>query len=88
MDGGYASKFGNHVKDNAADIICEGTDPPCDVLLLLTRLLGLDPPFILYFPRVHYRIFTRPLRYGKPCSPECDVPRVDVVTLEEKSILC
>lgn len=56
-------------------------------LLLLTGLLGLDPPFILYFPRICYRTFTRLLRYGEPCSPGCDESWGEVFTLGEKSIL-
>lgn len=90
IDGSYVSKLGNLVKDNATDIICEPTCHPCNgfsSLHYFTRPAGLDPPFILYFPRICYRTFTRLLGYGDPCSPGCDESWRDVFTLGERSIL-
>ena len=84
IDGSYVSKIGNVVKDSATDIICESTDSLRDIL---TCLLGLDPPFILYFPRVCYRSFSRLVGYGQPCSQGCGETWSDVFSLGEKSIL-
>jgi hypothetical protein len=53
----------------------------------VTVLSGLDPPFVLYFPRVCLRTFARLIGYGKPCSPGCDESWRDVFTLGEKSVL-
>lgn len=52
-----------------------------------TGILGLDPPFVLYFPRICYRTFARLMGYGKPCSPGCDESWRGVFSLGEKSIL-
>ena len=35
-------------------------------------LLGLDPPLVLYFPRVCLRTLLRLLRVVPPCSPGCE----------------
>jgi hypothetical protein len=34
-------------------------------------VLGLDPPLLLYFPRLLLRTFLRLLRFRAPCSPGC-----------------
>lgn len=52
-----------------------------------TDIIWLDPPFILYFPRICLRTFARLVGYGKPCSPGCDESWRDVFSLGEKSIL-
>jgi hypothetical protein len=88
IDGSYTSKIGNLVKDSATDIICKSTYFPRDGSFpALTGLLGLDPPFILYFPRICYRTFARLMGYGQPCSSGCDESWEDLFTLGEKSIL-
>lgn len=87
IDGSYASKLGNLVKDNATDIICELTDLLQDVSLSSTSLLGLDPPFVLYFTRICCRTFARLLGCGQPCSPGCDESWRNVFTFGEESIL-
>ncbi len=33
---------------------------------------GLDPPLVLYFPRVILRTFRRMLKLDPPCSPGCE----------------
>lgn len=33
---------------------------------------GLDPPFLLYFPRLVKRTILRLFGWGRPCSPGCD----------------
>lgn len=50
-------------------------------------LTGLDPPFMLYFPRLCYRTFLRALGYRQPCSPGCDESWSNIFTLGEKSII-
>jgi len=86
IDGSYISKVGIIVKDNATDIICESIDSLRD-MSSLTGLLGLDPPFILYFPRICYRTFARLMGYGQPCSPGCYESWREVFSLGEGSIL-
>lgn len=86
IDGSYASKIGNIVKDNATDIICKSIDSLRDILFL-TGPLGLDPPFILYFPRICYRTFARLVGYGQPCSPGCNESWREVFSFGEESIL-
>jgi len=34
-------------------------------------MTGLDPPLVLYFPRILLRTFLRLLRLRAPCSPGC-----------------
>ena len=90
IDGSYVSKIGNIIKDNATDIICKSAHSFSSKRISfpsLTGFSGLDPPFILYFPRVCYRTFARLLGYGEPCSPGCDESWRGVFTLGEKSIL-
>ena len=89
LDGSYTSKIGNIVKDNATDIICKPPKFPWNGFSFpsLTGLVGLDPPFILYFPRICCRTFARLLGYGVPCSPGCNESWRDVFTPGEKSII-
>ena len=87
MDGSYVSKLGNIVKDNATDIICKCIPRPRKASRSLTGPQGLDPPFILYFPRICYRTFARLVGYGEPCSQGCDESWKSVFTPGEESIL-
>ena len=41
-------------------------------MLLSTLLAGLDPPFVLYFPRVFWRTIKRIMGWGEPCAPGCN----------------
>ncbi|KAF9653303.1 hypothetical protein BDM02DRAFT_3087445 [Thelephora ganbajun] len=52
-----------------------------------TDIIWLDPPFLMYFPRICYRTFARLIGYEEPCSPGCDESWRDVFALGEKSIL-
>ncbi|KAF8886944.1 AAA domain-containing protein [Infundibulicybe gibba] len=36
-----------------------------------TDIIWLDPPFMLYFPRIVARTFLRMVGLGEPCSPGC-----------------
>ncbi|KAI0311533.1 hypothetical protein OF83DRAFT_1068641 [Amylostereum chailletii] len=38
----------------------------------VTDKIWLDPPLVLYFPRIFVRTFLRILRLRAPCSPGCD----------------
>lgn len=52
MDGSYASKLGNLVKDNATDIICEDMDILWDVLPPFTnQAFRVRPTVHLVFPQ-------------------------------------
>ncbi|KAH9940378.1 uncharacterized protein BXZ73DRAFT_88638 [Epithele typhae] len=37
-----------------------------------TDVIWLDPPLLLYFPRLCWRTLLRLLRIGDPCAPGCD----------------
>ncbi|EJD50597.1 hypothetical protein AURDEDRAFT_112201 [Auricularia subglabra TFB-10046 SS5] len=37
-----------------------------------TDIIWLDPPFVLYFPRVFWRTIKRLFGWGEPCAPGCD----------------
>lgn len=47
---------------------------------------GLDPPLLLYFPRICVRTLSRLLRLTPPCSPGCP-ERWSKVFLSRESIL-
>ncbi|KAJ3515683.1 hypothetical protein NLJ89_g1602 [Agrocybe chaxingu] len=51
-----------------------------------TDVIWLDPPLLLYFPRIILRTFLRLLRLEEPCSPECP-ERVNEVFFSKESIL-
>lgn len=86
MDGNYLSALGDTDTFAAAtDVICmyaQCTAPAfraCSFHFrrarppyLHVRLPGLDPPFVLYFPRLLWRTFARLCRFGTPCAPGCD----------------
>jgi hypothetical protein len=48
--------------------------------------VGLDPPFLLYFPRLVWRTFLRLLRLEPQCSPGC-VERPSEVFFSKESIV-
>lgn len=48
--------------------------------------VGLDPPLLLYFPRLCLRTLLRLLRMREPCSPGCD-ESVRAVFFSRDSIL-
>ncbi|KAF4571057.1 hypothetical protein EYR36_008384 [Pleurotus pulmonarius] len=50
------------------------------------NVIWLDPPLLLYFPRVMWRTFLRLLRLREPCSPGC-LERPGVVFFSKDSIL-
>jgi len=51
-----------------------------------TDVVWLDPPLILYFPRLILRTFLRLLRIGEPCSPGC-AERFSEVFFSSESII-
>jgi hypothetical protein len=73
IDGNYNSKLGRFIESNSTDEICQWFE----VLIWLRKTLtcfymsGLDPPLVLYFPRIVIRTFLRLLRLREPCSPGC-----------------
>ncbi|KAI0368374.1 hypothetical protein BV20DRAFT_948365 [Pilatotrama ljubarskyi] len=52
---------GNYTKKLGSMITDEATDT-----------IWLDPPLLLYFPRLCWRTFVRLLRLAPPCSPGCE----------------
>ncbi len=97
VDGNYTQYFGSMVSDEATDVICK---PRCSVYVsarlpfgpgsysrdLLPPLPGLDPPLILYFPRLLYRTFLRLFRLAPPCSSGCE-ERASEVFFSRESII-
>ena len=47
----------------------------------------MDPPFVLYFPRLIIRTFLRLIRLAPPCSLGCSERWTEVFSWGEKSIL-
>ncbi|KAF8520589.1 hypothetical protein BU17DRAFT_46471 [Hysterangium stoloniferum] len=56
-------------------------------LSLATTVVWMDPPFILYFPRLILRTFSRSLGWGPPCSPGCRENFRKFLTWGEESVL-
>ncbi|KAK0475758.1 hypothetical protein IW261DRAFT_1492717 [Armillaria novae-zelandiae] len=52
-----------------------------------TDIIWLDPPFLLYFPRVLVRTFLRLIGLGAPCSPGCKESFREAL-FSRNSILC
>ncbi|PBK66037.1 hypothetical protein ARMSODRAFT_960487 [Armillaria solidipes] len=52
-----------------------------------TDIIWLDPPFLLYFPRMLVRTFLRLIGLGTPCSPGCKESFREVF-FSRNSILC
>ncbi|KAK0488033.1 AAA domain-containing protein [Armillaria luteobubalina] len=52
-----------------------------------TDIIWLDPPFLLYFPRVLVRTFLRLIGLETPCSPGCKESFREVL-FSRNSILC
>lgn len=87
IDGNYQRQVGELVQNSATDIICErafatNCSWTCD-----QTFTGLDPPFVLYFPRVFVRTILRLIGLGTPCSPGCNESFREVF-FSRNSILC
>ncbi|KAF8518260.1 hypothetical protein BU17DRAFT_48834, partial [Hysterangium stoloniferum] len=54
---------------------------------LATTIVWMDPPFILYFPRLILRTFSRLLGWTPPCSPGCGENLRTILTMGKQSIL-
>ena len=85
VDGDYEGKMDNIVAPETTDIICESLSNTCPSAFLLLVYQGLDPPLVLYFPRIFYRTMLRLLGLRKPCSPGC--PERLSETLSKRGIL-
>ena len=77
VDGNYSGRVGNILESRLTDIICSWITVfhlPERVLICheTLTLTGLDPPFLLYFPRLVKRTFQRVLGTGPPCAPGCE----------------
>ena len=47
----------------------------------------MDPPFVLYFPRLIIRTFLRLIRLAPPCSPGCNERWAEALSWGKDSIL-
>ena len=86
IEGNYSSALGRtNLFAAATDVICTPIYyvriPRIDLICL-----GLDPPFLLYFPRLLWRTLTRLLGIGLPCAPGC-VENWREVFFSKKSII-
>jgi adenylate kinase family enzyme len=70
VDGNYSSILGAHVSEEATDIICLYLSFRSWPALILVYI-GLDPPLLLYFPRVFLRTMARIFGLVPHCSPGC-----------------
>ncbi|KXN82468.1 hypothetical protein AN958_02529 [Leucoagaricus sp. SymC.cos] len=52
-----------------------------------TDIIWLDPPLILYFPRLFVRTMRRWLQWDEPCSPGCKEDDLKGIFFSSKSIL-
>ncbi len=59
-------------RNSATDISVSERLRQIVVGLVTKPLQGLDPPFVLYFPRVFVRTILRLIGLGTPCSPGCN----------------
>ena len=84
-DGNYDSRGGLLAFEESTDVICQSMRFILDLLTTLS-VTGLDPPLILYFPRIFLRTMLRLLRLTPPCSPGCDERFVEVF-FQKESIL-
>ncbi|PPQ92755.1 hypothetical protein CVT25_003864 [Psilocybe cyanescens] len=51
-----------------------------------TDIIWLDPPLLLYFPRIIWRTFLRLFRLREPCSPGCNERPTEVFFSKESII--
>ena len=83
VDGEYIRKLGDMVQLEATDVICTFIPSISSFFFSYTyhrslsaenRVMreGLDPPLLLYFPRLVRRTVLRMLGLCPPCSPGCD----------------
>ena len=89
VDGRYYRLLGSKVTEEATDVICElqyAGPGPIHSQSGLHLLPGLDPPLILYFPRLVYRTIQRLLRLAPPCSPGCEETASQVFFSRESMI--
>lgn len=69
VDGSYSSRLRGEL-DDVTDIICECYDN--DVYTYNEPHVGLDTPFLLYFPRLVKRTLLRLVDLEVPCAPGCE----------------
>jgi hypothetical protein len=89
IDGTYTNKLEDMVERQATDIICMSHSISWDLIIsfIARACAGLDPPFMLYFPRLCIRTFLRLFGMKSPCSPGCGETVGEVFSLGETSII-
>lgn len=70
VDGNYHMKGGSMVTDECTDVICKFQFRVHRARRLI-YIPGLDPPLVLYFPRIVARTMLRLFRLRPPCSSGC-----------------
>lgn len=86
IDGDY-EPVAHLVRPAATSILCTMI-----LLISLTQSTqstpqGLDPPFVLLFPRLILRTFLQTIGVVPPCSPGCNDNLVDLIFWEGKSVV-
>jgi len=75
VEGDYMMRGGDIAHEASTDVICEClvsyAKPCCYPLVLTTNHPGLDPPLLLYFPRLILRTFRRLFGWEAPCAVGC-----------------
>ena len=88
VDGNYTRRVGPIVDDSSTDTICA----PASSLLRPAYIAddacvpGLDPPLVLYLPRLVLRTVLRMLRLQEPCSPGCPEMLSEVLFSKESIV--
>jgi hypothetical protein len=89
VDGEYTRRGGLVAQELATDVICQSSAPFRsfrNTYALILSPAGLDPPLLLYFPRIFIRTVLRLFNIDGPCSPGCD-ETIQTVFFEKGSIL-
>ncbi|KAI0031940.1 hypothetical protein K488DRAFT_50974 [Vararia minispora EC-137] len=55
---------------------------------MATDLIWLDPPLLLYFPRLLWRTFLRLIRVSPPCSPGCEERASETFSRDSIVLFC
>jgi hypothetical protein len=90
VEGDYSRMLGTLVFDRTTDVICTCCNPLMQSVPSSTTswfCLGLDPPFLLYIPRVIRRTFSRLFGWTDPCSPGCNESLSALLRFDDENII-
>jgi hypothetical protein len=71
VEGDYYEKIGNTVLEKTTDLICKSSGNS-NRMTTRNNCSGLDPPLLLYFPRLLLRTLMRLMGLQPSCSPGCE----------------